>query len=99
MARLLRLGFLASHQGSNMQAILDACKQGRLAAQPAVVISNNSDSGALARARQEHIPAFHLSSHTHPGPGALDQAIWSHMIPNPILNNATETPGNCIATS
>ena len=30
MARLLRLGFLASHQGSNMQAILDACKEGRV---------------------------------------------------------------------
>lgn len=71
----LRLGFLASHNGSNMQAILDACKQGRLAAQPAVVISNNSESGALARARQEGIPACHLSGHTHPGPGALDQAI------------------------
>ena len=75
MAHLLRLGFLASHNGSNMQAILDACKTGRLDARGAVVISNNSESGALARARQEHIPAFHLSSHTHPGPGALDQAI------------------------
>ncbi|MCC7265356.1 MAG: phosphoribosylglycinamide formyltransferase [Candidatus Latescibacteria bacterium] len=71
----LRLGFLASHNGSNMQAILDACKEGRLAAQPAVVISNNSESGALARARQEGIPACHLSGHTHPGRGALDQAI------------------------
>lgn len=75
MAALLRLGFLASHKGSNMQAIIDACKEGRLSAQPAVAISNNSESGALARARQEGIPACHLSSHTHPGPGALDQAI------------------------
>lgn len=75
MTRPLHLGFLASHNGSNMQAILDACKDGRLVARPAVVISNNSESGALARARQEGIPACHLSSHTHPGPGALDQAI------------------------
>ncbi len=29
----LRLGFLASHGGSNMQAIIDACKTGRLDAQ------------------------------------------------------------------
>ncbi|MBI2502663.1 MAG: phosphoribosylglycinamide formyltransferase [Candidatus Latescibacteria bacterium] len=71
----LRLGFLASHKGSNMQAIIDACREGRLSARPAVVISNNSESGALARARQEGIPACHLSGHTHPGPGALDQAI------------------------
>lgn len=75
MARPLRLGFLASHNGSNMQALIDACKTGRLEARPSVVISNNSESGALARARQEGIPACHLSGHTHPGPGVLDQAI------------------------
>jgi phosphoribosylglycinamide formyltransferase-1 len=75
MARLLRLGFLASHNGSNMQAVIDACREGRLHAHPTVAISNNSDSGALARARREGIPAFHLSGRTHPGPGALDQAI------------------------
>ncbi len=80
MASLLRLGFLASHKGSNMQAVLDACREGHLAAQPAVVISNNSESGALARARQEGIPAYHLSGHTHPGPGALDQAICAALL-------------------
>lgn len=75
MSRLLRLGFLASHNGSNMQAIIDACKTGRLAARPCAVISNNSRSGALDRARAEGIPAFHLSGQTHPDPGALDGAI------------------------
>jgi len=78
MGGLLRLGFLASHNGSNMQAIIDACKEGRLRAQPAVVISNNSEAGALARARQEGIPAFHLSSRTHPG--ALDQVICQTLL-------------------
>ena len=84
MAGPLRLGFLASHNGSNMQAILDACKAGHLAAQGAVVISNNSDSGALARARQEGIPACHLSSHTHPGPGTLDRAIGAALIAHEV---------------
>jgi phosphoribosylglycinamide formyltransferase-1 len=63
----LQLGFLASHGGSNMQAIIDACKQGRLEASPCVVISNNSDSMALARARNEGIPRYHISAQTHPG--------------------------------
>lgn len=63
----LRLGFLASHGGSNMQAIIDACKTGRLDAKPCVVISNNSDSMALQRARHEGIPHYHISSVTHPG--------------------------------
>jgi phosphoribosylglycinamide formyltransferase-1 len=71
----LRLGFLASHGGSNMQAIIDACNEGRLHAEPTVVISNNSESTALERARREDIPGYHLSSATHPDPGQLDAAI------------------------
>ena len=63
----LYLGFLASHGGSNMQAIIDACKTGRLEAKPCVVISNNSDSMALQRAKNEGIPNYHVSAVTHPG--------------------------------
>ena len=71
----MNIAFLASHNGSNMQTIIDACKSGALAATPAVVISNNSDSGAMLRAHQDGIPCYHLSSKTHPAPGDLDQAI------------------------
>lgn len=71
----VRLGFLVSHGGSNMQAIIDAWKEGRLHAEPAVVISNNSASGGMERARQEGIPAIHLSAATHPDPSDLDAAI------------------------
>jgi phosphoribosylglycinamide formyltransferase-1 len=69
------IGFLASHGGSNMQAIIDACKSGKLQASPAVVISNNSNSGAIARAKTEGVPYYYLSGKTHPGPGELDDAI------------------------
>jgi phosphoribosylglycinamide formyltransferase-1 len=58
-----------------MQAVIDACKNGQLPAQPCVVISNNRDCGALARARCEDIPHHHLSAQTHPDPVELDQAI------------------------
>lgn len=64
---MLKLGLLASHSGSNMQAIIDACRSGELSADPCVVVSNNSDSGALVRARTEGIAAYHLSEKTHPG--------------------------------
>ena len=64
----LHLGFLASHGGSNMQAIIDACRSGRLNANPCVVISNNSNSMALQRAKNEGIPHYHISVLTHPGP-------------------------------
>ncbi len=71
----MNLGFLASHNGSNMQAVIDACRAGRLAASPVVVISNNIDSGALERARNERVPCFHLSGRTHPDPEDLDREI------------------------
>lgn len=70
-----RLGVLASGGGTNLQAILDRCASGQLPARVAVVISNNSGSGALARARRAGVPTFHLSGYTHPAPGALDRAI------------------------
>ena len=63
--RVLQLGFLASHRGTNLQAILDACKTGRLQARPRVVISNNSDSGALQRARKMGVPA-HAFEYLYP---------------------------------
>lgn len=58
----LRLGFLASHGGSNMQSIIDACNIDKLNMTPAVIISNNSNSKALERAQKEGIPNYHLSS-------------------------------------
>ena len=70
-----RLGFLASGRGSNMQSIIDACKAGRLPAQAVVVISNNRDSGALARSRIEGVAAVHLSSAVCPDPELLDRKI------------------------
>ena len=71
----MNLGFLASGRGSNMQAVIDACKSGRLNARPRIVISNNTASGALQRARREGIAHAHLSSVTHPEPCELDRAI------------------------
>ena len=62
----IKLGFLASGRGSNMLAILNDCKAGKLDAEPAVVISNNATAGALEYAREAGIPAFHLSTQTHP---------------------------------
>ncbi len=71
----MNIGFLASHNGSNMQSIIDACKSGVLAARPVVVISNNADSGALARAKTEDIPACHLSSKSIIDETELDQTM------------------------
>ncbi len=70
-----RLGILASHRGTNFQAIIDACRNGQLSARPVVAISNNSKSVALQRARDAGIETAHLSNRTHPDPDELDHAI------------------------
>jgi len=74
-AKSISLGILASHGGSNLQAIMDACEDGLLKANVAVVVSNNSRSLALQRARKAGVPAYHLSSNTHSDDGDLDLAI------------------------
>ena len=74
-AEKVKLGFLASGRGSNMLSIIDACSTGSLDAEPAVVISNNANAGALAIASQKGIPGFHLSSKTHVDSAQLDQVI------------------------
>jgi phosphoribosylglycinamide formyltransferase 1 len=71
----MNVGVLASHEGTTLQSLLDACSSGRIQGRIAVVISNNSDSGALRRAREAGVQAVHLSSKTHDDPAALDAAI------------------------
>lgn len=74
-ASAMKIGFLASHGGSNMQAIIDACKAGSLDAEPVVVISNNGSSRALERAGEEGIPGLHLSAKVVGDEDRLDDAI------------------------
>lgn len=72
---MLRLGFLVSHGGTSMKKIIEESAAGRLDAVAQVVISNNSQSPALAYARSLQIPAYHLSQVTTKTEEALDQAI------------------------
>lgn len=60
-----------------MQAIMDQITAGRLDARVVLVISNNSESGALERARRAGVPWRHISAKTHPGTedAAITEAI------------------------
>ncbi|HTT01244.1 MAG TPA: phosphoribosylglycinamide formyltransferase [Steroidobacteraceae bacterium] len=71
----MNIAALASHEGTTLQAVLDACAAGRITARVVLVISNNADSGALRRARAAGVTALHLSTATHPEAQALDRAI------------------------
>jgi phosphoribosylglycinamide formyltransferase 1 len=52
-----RLVVLISGNGSNLQAVLDASRNGTLAAQVVAVISNSKDAYGLERARTARVPA------------------------------------------
>jgi phosphoribosylglycinamide formyltransferase-1 len=60
MNRLLKLGVLGSGKGSNCRAILQAIGDGKLAAEVAVVISDNIDAGILDIAREFGVPNAYL---------------------------------------
>lgn len=71
------IAVLASHSGTVLQAIVDACEARRLQANVCLIVSNNSQSGARQRAERHHIAFEHLSSQTHPDPELLDRALCS----------------------
>ena len=71
---MLKLGFMASYNGSSMLAILQAIENG-LEAAPAVLIYNNREANARKYAEAYRMPAYHLSSKTHEDPEDLDRAI------------------------
>ena len=61
----MNIAVLASHEGTTLQAIFDACGGGVLDARVAIVVSNNADAGAIRRARATAIAHAHLSGKTH----------------------------------
>jgi phosphoribosylglycinamide formyltransferase-1 len=77
---MLRLGFLASHNGASMRAIVAAIEAGRLDAQAVVAISNNADAAALIFAREHGLSAAHISKTTTGSEAAADAAICSTLV-------------------
>jgi phosphoribosylglycinamide formyltransferase 1 len=73
--RVVRVGVLASGNGSNLQALIDRSKEGSLSANISCVISNNASAFALERARRQGIPAIHLDHRLFAGREAYDNAV------------------------
>jgi phosphoribosylglycinamide formyltransferase-1 len=57
----MNIAVFASGRGSNFHAILNAVNEGQLPARVTLLVSNNSNAGALELARSQNIPAIHLS--------------------------------------
>ncbi|MFN3195784.1 MAG: phosphoribosylglycinamide formyltransferase [Chlorobiota bacterium] len=58
----MNIAFFASHGGSNFQAIVEALRNQGIAANPVLLISNNSDAYALERAKNLGVEPVHISS-------------------------------------
>ncbi len=72
-----RLVVLISGNGSNLQAILDACASGKLPAQVVAVISNRTEAFGLQRARNASVTAIALPHHKalYPNRESYDLAL------------------------
>ncbi len=71
----INLGVLISGRGSNLQALIDACKQPDFPARIAVVISNISEATGLERAMKAGIPVAVVSHKNHQDKEAFEDAI------------------------
>ena len=72
---MMRLAVLASHEGSTLQALIDACATRTLNAEVVLVVSNNSKAGALRRAATANIDTRHISAKTHGSEDDANRAI------------------------
>jgi phosphoribosylglycinamide formyltransferase-1 len=75
MPKLLRIGVLASGGGTNLQSIIDRCQDGSLAAEIAVVISNNPAAGALTRAGSAGIQTLCINHRDFSNREDFDKAV------------------------
>jgi len=70
-----RIVVLVSGEGSNLQALIAACQQGRINAQISAVFSNKSAAYGLERARLADIPAQALDVKAYEDRAAFDIAL------------------------
>jgi phosphoribosylglycinamide formyltransferase-1 len=73
--RLPALAVLCSGQGTNLQAILNASRSGRLRARVALVISDRPDAKALVRARRSGVEARSVNPTHHSTRASFERAL------------------------
>lgn len=74
-----RLVVLISGNGSNLQAILDACASGELPASVVTVISNKPDAYGLTRARHAGVEAIHFAKLENESRRAYDARLGNYV--------------------
>jgi len=75
----LRLGVLASGRGTNLQAIIEACGEGRIPADVVLVISDVEKAPALDRARKAGIEAVYIGRKGFATREDFERCIGDHL--------------------
>ncbi|MBF0505113.1 MAG: phosphoribosylglycinamide formyltransferase [Candidatus Omnitrophica bacterium] len=75
----MNFAVLASGHGSNLQAIINAARAGRIKADLKVVISDKKDAYALKRALRAKIPAIYINPHDFSDRESFDRALAGHL--------------------
>ena len=71
----LKIGVLVSGNGSNLQAIIDRIKEGKLIANVEVVVSDNANAYAVERAKHSAIPVHIVDYKAFPRREEAEQSI------------------------
>lgn len=79
-----RLVVMISGFGSNLQAILDACAEGRLPARVVLVISNRKDAYGLVRAQRAGVPTLYFPLKPYRERG-LDRTVYDRDLAERIV--------------
>ncbi len=88
ISRPLKLGFLASANGSSARAIVAAIKAGDLAAEARLLVSNNKNAPALAFAAEEGMAALAIPTQADPqaADARLAEALAAHGVEIVVLS-------------
>jgi len=70
-----RIVIVISGRGSNMQALVEACRREHWRAEVAAVVSNRPDAAGLAWARSQGVPTAVVDHLDHPDRASFDQAL------------------------
>ena len=79
MTILSRFVVLISGNGSNLQAILEACASGELSATVVSVISNKADAYGLVRAKNAGVEAIHFPKQENESRGDYDARLAAYV--------------------
>ena len=74
-AKAIKVAVLISGDGSNLQALIDACQSDDFPAEIVVVVSNKANAYGLERAKQAGIPTHFVNHRKHDGREAFDAAL------------------------